>query len=436
MNPRLRLPAAILAFLLLAIGVPNATSRTKKAPLTKFWVAFPRNLEPEPPCEHQQWLDLVGKEGTAFKVFWPDGSAEAFKLSSANMKIPVDVDLVVAASEATEPKGIRVQTRGKISVAASYALRGNSCPGGSAETFTVYPEKLLGTEHVVGSYASHPSVGANQVIVVGTKDATQVTITPMAVAGTHPANTPFDVVIDSGESFTLVSSNDLSGTMVAADKPIAVVAGTSCSNVAQGHCDAVSEQVPPSSRVGQRYVLLPFADLDDAPHGDRVALVGVGATSLLQYAPAPPAGAPFTLGQGQRVEFDLSAPLEISGTSPFLAVQFEEGSECAEPFPCLGGPFMAYAPSPGSFAKSVRFATCPGAAGRVSVIVRTPEKGSVELDGVKVGSAAFAPIGSGDYSGATIELSDGAHVLKANGKFGAIAYSGGSYEGCGTTITP
>jgi hypothetical protein len=108
--------------------------------------------------------------------------------------------------------------------------------------------------------------------IVGTQANTRVRVTPTAdiIPGgpfreRHPAGTPFDVVIGAFDVLNLETGAflaDFTGSLINADGPVAVFAGTECTDVPfwrttaerQPACDHIEEQLFPSSTAGQNYV--------------------------------------------------------------------------------------------------------------------------------------------------------------------------------------
>ena len=92
------------------------------------------------------------------------------------------------------------------------------------------PVDALNTDYRVFSYT--PQFVGSQFVIVAAFDNTTVTITPTApLRSGQPAGTPFNVTLDRGEGWYGISTgssgdgNDLTGTLIEANKPITLTNG-------------------------------------------------------------------------------------------------------------------------------------------------------------------------------------------------------------------
>src|ERR1019366_2678432 len=114
--------------------------------------------------------------------------------------------------------------------------------------------------------------------------------------------------LDAGDVAEVVgalgSDVDLSGSQVAADKPVQVIAGTPCTQVPNGvpACDHLEQSVFPAEPLGtQHFVTFPTGPAGFAGR-HVVRLYGNVDGTTLQYAPSAPRGCPSTLSAGQVVD--------------------------------------------------------------------------------------------------------------------------------------
>jgi plastocyanin len=155
-------------------------------------------------------------------------------------------------SEIPQYKSLHITSKYPISV---HYLSAGGCAGGS---YLALPALGLGKKYVIASFNDNPGGGAifregstklpttfddagGEFMVIGTQDGTNVTITPNTTTrgghigmhtGSNSSGTaiPFTVSLNRGESF-LVRSNgqddnsDMSGSIVEASNPVAVLAG-------------------------------------------------------------------------------------------------------------------------------------------------------------------------------------------------------------------
>ena len=155
--------------------------------------------------------------------------------------------------------------------------------------FTADASLLLPVTAMTGNYRvmSYPSWAAEQVPsyvgVTATQDGTtlkmQVSKTGEVMAGTGVTATAKNGVLtlrmNAGNIVELVTNytqgSDLSGSLVQADKPVQVIAGTSCMEVPNGinACDHLEESLLPAETLGKHY----FVTRPTGPSGAPVAHV-------------------------------------------------------------------------------------------------------------------------------------------------------------------
>ena len=186
----------------------------------------------------------------------------------------------VAGNGAIErSKGIRIVTEGgkKISVhgfsdesRTSDGFTALSCDGMSTRFFNRYEYVALSAEK--NAEASRPRRSA--ILIVPCEDNTVVRIEPsqmLTLSGLSdlPVPPPFrvsstsfgDLRADAGQTILLTHTDDLSGTVFRATKPLAVFSGHECANVPQEYntCDYIVEQMPPGLTFGHTFFIVPFA---------------------------------------------------------------------------------------------------------------------------------------------------------------------------------
>ena len=101
------------------------------------------------------------------------------------------------------------------------------------------PLNVLGQHYIVMSKAPTQPRGS-EYIVVATQDSTTVEIEPNA-------GSPFQTTLDRGEGYLVASDQDLSGSIVTADKPVFVINGNRCANMPLGtnYCEHLCEVAVP-----------------------------------------------------------------------------------------------------------------------------------------------------------------------------------------------
>jgi gliding motility-associated-like protein len=151
--------------------------------------------------------------------------------------------------------------------------------GNNPETYCLTGQNGMGTEFVTPFQTMWQNenltsdVDTNGVIeqpyqafsIVATQPNTTVWIKPRcAVKGGHPANVTYSVTLNAGESYavenlvqnTNVSGNNLSGSIVASDKPVSVTVSDDSVNPDPAGCyDLMGEQIVPTDVIGKEYII-------------------------------------------------------------------------------------------------------------------------------------------------------------------------------------
>ncbi|MBN1448647.1 MAG: hypothetical protein JXA28_12005 [Bacteroidetes bacterium] len=167
----------------------------------------------------------------------------------------------VLSPEYTTRKGIEISSDHPVHVfAGNFRDR-------HTDAFTVLPVHALGTRYVTAGY-NFPDAHEHFTIVA-TEDDTRVTITPSAFTSTQrPSGQPFDVTLDAGDvyyvkAFLAGNGGSLTGSIVDADKPVAVFSGAESGWIptqggTSGFLNPAAEQMIPLRFLGTEYVAVPF----------------------------------------------------------------------------------------------------------------------------------------------------------------------------------
>ncbi|XP_038047435.1 sushi domain-containing protein 2-like [Patiria miniata] len=138
----------------------------------------------------------------------------------------------------------------------------------TTDGFLGIPTNNLGMQYVV--MTSRPLVDQNsQFAVIGTEDSTLVqVILRGAVTFEGQSYSAGDVLrftINNLEAVQIQgqSSEDLTGSIIQSDKPVAVFSGNECTNHAGSYCDMVTEQLVPVKSWGQRHIYTAARSDDD-----------------------------------------------------------------------------------------------------------------------------------------------------------------------------
>jgi IgGFc binding protein len=257
--------------------------------------------------------------------------------------------------------------------------------------------------------------------VVGTEALTTVTITPSVTVayqiGSGPvqrrvAGVPYTVVVGQGEVYQLLSYGefDLTGTLVKADKPVAVFGGNRCANVPTDllGCDYLVEQLAPIRSWGSAFVVVPLATRG----GDTIRVVAAEDDTVISVNGAVVS----TLNAGQFYSSIRSGLTSVASSKPVLVAQFSHGFNSDQ---VPGGPSMVMVAPSERYQRSYTLVTPPGFANNfINVVVPTASIGQVSLDGSLLDPTVFSTIGSvsiglSSFSGAQIHVEPGIHRVRA-----------------------
>ncbi len=231
----------------------------------------------------------------------------------------------------------------------------------SNDASLLLPTYALGKKYRVMAWPHRPgAVGlASAFTVVGTSpDGTNVTVkvsAPTAAGDGIPAlaaGQEWNTTLAQFEVLNLETQDafqDLTGTVVEADQPVALFGGHVCANCPHNFCqggkcifdpdaggcsshgdcpiiaacDHLEEQIQPLNAWGLHYVIGKTWPRGKAPDFIRVLASQPGTTVTLN----PPVASIPQLGEGQYVDFETSSHVEVKADKPILVGQYLEGQD-------------------------------------------------------------------------------------------------------------
>ena len=279
--------------------------------------------------------------------------------------------------------------------------------------------------------------------VVASKDNTKVTLKPSATGGKVfagggvAADGNGVVTLNEGdvlEVFTVAGggnpdTSDLTGTIIAADKPVQVFAGHKCTQVPVGTqaCDRLEEAMLPIETLAKQYLITPplIPTGGNTPKPQMIRVIATEANTVISYDP-PQAGAPTMLANaGDYFEIAKNgADFQISSDKKILVSQYMQGQQAGGN---SGDPAMALAVATEQYRGDYLF-HAPTNYEKNFVNITAPMAATVTLDGAAVGG--FVAIGGTGYGVARVQLSnngDGNHRITATQPVGISVYGYGQY---------
>lgn len=416
---------------LTACGGGGATTATTASVFssmgTDFYLTLPNHLCVSSPalCNNgpvANKLIVAAATATSGEVTF-NGVITPFSVAAGSQTIiTLDPATVLTSNELIETKGIHVTALAPVSVHVM------SEHASSADGYLAIPTAALGMNYYVMSYASARYAGS-EFAVVATQNNTIVNITPTAAGATIPAGTAYTLTLNSGDTYQLANpaGGDMTGTVVSADKPVAVFSGHRCAEVPSnvGYCDYLVEQIPDVTLWGTTHHTAPFSGR--ARYTVRVMASQNGTTFT-----SAPAGMPATLNAGQFADITLTGPGEFISSSPVLVAQFirsfaDDTAGKGDPSMVLVTPTAVTADQMGMTDSTFGVHGLAGTGGAfMNVVTQTSALANLKLDNVLVQASLFTPLNpTSIYSVGTIPVAPGAHTLSSAVPYSALVYDYG-----------
>jgi PKD repeat protein len=297
----------------------------------------------------------------------------------------------------------------------------------SSDGFMALPTSSLGTQYLTMSYKGSPEFA-----IVAAHDQTTVTIIPTQSVLNRTARVPFTITLNQGQTYQLLGGNgsppDTTGSVISADKPIAVYSGNQCTNVPdfEPACNHIIEQLLPVNSWPTDYAFLPFGGRSG---GDQVKVLA-SADNTRVYVNG---SLMITLNRGDFTQFLAKTPTHIVADHPILVSQFAASSG----FDNTGGdPTMLNVTGATQFLDHYTFSTFPANAptltgvftNYVDVVAPASAVGQITLDGTAIPASAYRAISDSGFYGAQMVVSAGTHRLAGPVTFGAAVYGFGFYD--------
>jgi hypothetical protein len=324
----------------------------------------------------------------------------------------------------------------------------------SSDAFVPLPDDALGRDHIVLSYPNTQQPNPlgeimgisdfpSQFAILAIEDETRVNVRPTARLNNQRNTDPFNIVLKAGEVFLAQAEGqtgtDLTGTVITADKPVAVYGSHQRTNVPFTETvgrDHLIEQLPSTNLWQTRAMTTPHFQIPKSVDDANVIRViarddeTVVSVDSVRYA---------TLGAREHVEIPLGKhPKLITSTRPILVAQYHHSSvderRINVPNDSIGDPFMMLVPSREQFDsvyRFVSFATRDFKQHFINVVIPTERLNTVLLDGVQPSWYAVERIPKTSYSFATLEVRAGPHEITARVPFGLYSYGYGPYNSYG-----
>ena len=293
-----------------------------------------------------------------------------------------------------------------------------------------WPHDTSGTEE------EHWAGYADFITVVATQPDTKVRIVPTAAVRAGDGVPPLqegqllEVYLRQAEVLQVESDNsasadgrtDLTGSLITADKPVAVFSGNECALVPDGveACDHIEEQLFPTHAWGEEFYVAKFEPRKTEDDLYRI-IADEDGTEVTTNPTLD--GFPVTLDGGDFHQFVHDGDFEISSSAPVSVVQYMTGSQyCGEDGLAIGDPAMSVVLPLEQFIDEIIFLTPDRYTEDYVNIVAPVGIGEIILDGDDITTGEWVEFPSGDYMRSRVPASPGVHHLAASQPVGVIVY--------------
>ncbi len=288
------------------------------------------------------------------------------------------------------------------------------------------------------------------------KEDTQVTMLPTVTVKSGydgfstdaPPNKPLSFSLKAGETVEFIQTEELTGSAIKADHPVAVFAGHMGLRIPYNidWSDHAEQQIPPVRAMGNDYAGVSYRDRVPGVVEDRLwRIVGAVDGTTLIFDP-PIAGAPSSIGYGKIAEFHTDTPFHVRSQDkdhPFLMFTYMSGSaNIAEKGGGAGNgdpDFLRLVPGPQFLSRYV-FLTDPTYPETNLVVVRKrAQNGFADVTLDCLGTVkGWSDVGKdGEYQVARVDLSrdnfvaqgscnNGRHEMTSASPFGVYVWGWGS----------
>jgi len=420
-----------------ALGATNSSAGTD------FWVAFMATAAPNDVGDGGWGLYISSQVSNNVTVTALHSTITTPLQLAAGMgtNIVVGRGDIIWAPDTNDNHGIHITADQPVSVYGVYT--GNA----ASWAFTAYPTPMLGTNYcLMARPALDGDTDTSQFAIVATADNTTVRIAPSTNANLETYSGGFytsiytNIMTNQGDTYQVWSgtgSNDVTGTRITSDKPIAVFAGAGAAYVPDANTlcanPLVQEQMPVASW-GTQALALSFAG---RTNGDtyRVLTTNEGTTLTVLTSSGV---ATNTLHAGMPYDTNLDGWVVFQANNPIQVAQFANGCYFDGANNLEGDPLEMLLPPAGRWLTSYNIAVLANNVlnadfdqNFVNLIVPQSAISTIMMDTTNISTNNFLPIGSSGFSGARLPVTGGFHNIKGLQPFEVQVYGWGNADSYG-----
>lgn len=274
----------------------------------------------------------------------------------------------------------------------------------------------LGKDFRLVTYNLLSSSYPAQFSITATEDNTSITITPNNnLTSGQVALVPFTKTLNAGESlFYESTASDLTGSLINANKPVAVFSGNLCANVPPGiyACDHLFTQLPATNQFANKFIVPETAFTGSAGNVIRIIADADGTQININGSTVA------TIDAGEFYELDPALDSLIETSNPVLIAQYLKGNFATG---LNGDPALTFIPGIDQVLDDYVFSTPTGSAvfddNYLNIAIPTSALASLTLNNVVVDTSGFTTLGSTGYSTGNIPIAVGNGRITADAPF-------------------
>ncbi len=356
-------------------------------------------------------------------------------------------------NEVVSKMSFHVSSKNPINVLAYSGVRS------SADAFLVTPSHSLWYEYMVLTF---PSFGEAEVLskrtpsqfaIVATRDSSVVKIKPSCPTYSFGLQER-EILLNKGEVYLVQAcitdderNNDLTGTEIVSNKPIAVFVGQQFAAMNSDGLPGkepprsfVCQQLPPTIRWEREYIVIPFAQSSNFKSNDKIRILANTNGTTVKINNKLVA----TLNKGEVYETILDSVKYINSSSSVLVAAFKSPMY-SEEGEFYGNPFMVFIKPWNYFAKEHRILSIQTYEldtitqqkkkvydeHYVNIIIPVFAMGRIRVDGIYVPDSKFTYFPSTNFAMATLKLEEGLHLIESNERVAVYVYGYGKTNSYG-----
>lgn len=327
--------------------------------------------------------------------------------------------------EVVDLTGVHIESDFPVSVSAM------NLRGATTDATVVLPLKNIpiNPRYVTGhpGFRGFSGLATNEFLIVSPEDRVEIEIVPTsATLSAKPANTPFKITLNKGETYQVQSSGLLDGSTVRVlnDKKVIVLSGDKCSNFPCVACDHQVEQMFPTVLLDTAYCTIP-----QWGHTKGYVVKVMSIDTLLWIKVN---GKSYKIPRRDSALI-FSVPIEdsvlyITAPRKFACFEFMNGTTCNGYVGTgrFGDPSMLQLLSSKYMGQKSTFSTVTSSSLKggdhfVSILIPSSAKNDVFLDNTRLSPSEFIEVTDNKaYSYAKLKLTQGTHTVLCNK--GHLAY--------------